>query len=125
MKIFMLAFALVVAALVTSPANAKIFGFLCDEEQATFRGGLYITIYDDGSPARIGVEWGIGSKALVYNDPMNDGWVVVELNGIGLPQTLTTIMPDGRAIHSRHSTDLSGTVIGPSQTEISCRRVDF
>ncbi len=116
-----IAFALVAVALVTSPAHAKIFGFRCDEEQMV----LYITVYDDGTPNRIGVEWGIGSKALVYNDPMNDGWVVVELNGIGLPQTLTTIMPDGRAIHSRHSTDLSGTVIGPSQTEISCRRVDF
>ncbi|NQV80918.1 MAG: hypothetical protein HQ495_10220 [Alphaproteobacteria bacterium] len=125
MKALILALAVGLTMLFTGPANAKIFGFLCDEENVLFRDQLYITVYDDGTPARIGTQWGIGNKALVYADPLNDAWVVVELNTDGLPDTLTTIMPDGRAIHSRHTIDVFGLVLVPSQTEISCRRVDF
>jgi len=91
---------LMVSLIFSAPAHAEILGFRCD--------GFYITIYDDGTPARIGIDWGIGSKALVYDDPRNNSWVVVELNGVGLPITLTTIMPDGRAIHSSQSTDVLG-----------------
>ena len=38
----------------------------------------FITIYDDGSPSRVGVEVGVGTKAKVYLDPPTGATILVE-----------------------------------------------
>jgi hypothetical protein len=81
-----------------------------------------ITIYDDGSPSRIGVEAGVGNKAQAYFDPPTGATVVVEFNGVGLPDTLTTINRDGKAIHSRHLLTVPEGWFLPSQVVGQCDR---
>ena len=84
--------------------------------------GLFITIYDDGAPARIGTGPGVGSRATVMRDPRNGAWIVVEMNLDNLPITLTTIQPEMQAVHSRHVIELDGTVRVPSQMRGTCKR---
>jgi hypothetical protein len=83
---------------------------------------IFITIYDDGSPSRIGVEVGVGNKAQAYFDPPTGATVVVELNTAGLPSTLTTINGDGKAVHSRHLLSVPKGWFLPSQYIGQCDR---
>lgn len=81
-----------------------------------------VTVYDDGSPDRIGREQGIGDKAQAYFDPVTGAWIVVEFIADGtLPSTLTTILRDGKAWHSRHTMDSLGNIV-PSQMPGTCAR---
>ncbi len=81
-----------------------------------------VTVYDDGSPARIGREQGIGDKGQAYFDKVTGAWIVVEFTADGtLPLSLTTILKDGVAWHSRHSLTVSGE-IWASQMSGKCSR---
>lgn len=99
-------------------ASAEITVFTC--HFSTMRA--IITIYDDGSPSRIGVEVGVGDKAKAYFDPPTGATVVVEFNGVDLPVTLTTINRDGKAVHSRHLLAIPEGWFLPSQTIGQCER---
>lgn len=102
-------------------ASAEITVFAC--QFAGFKGATtFITIYDDGSPSRIGVEVGVGDKAKTYFDPPTGATVVVEFNGVGIPDPLTTINQDGKAVHSRHLLWLREGWSVPSQTLGQCER---
>jgi len=109
----------VIVLVVARPVLAETFGFLCEPSS------IHVTIYDDGTPTRVGPNWGVGSKAIAYPDPKSGAWVIVELNTDGLTDTPTSIMPDGRTVHSRHLIDVFGQVLAPSQREMNCRRVNF
>lgn len=105
--------------LCSSPAAATIMMYSCTIEG--MRGPLIITIYDDGTPARIGTALGIGDKADVYFDRLSGAVVVVEKNGGGLPITLTTINRDGRVVHSRQVINNDGW-FAPSQSTGACTK---
>jgi hypothetical protein len=98
-------------------ATAEITVFTC---KFTGFNTMFITIYDEGSPSRIGVEVGVGSKAQAYSDPPTGATLVVEFNGVGLPITLTTINRDGKAVHSRHLLAIPEGWFLPSQTIGQC-----
>lgn len=101
----------------TRPAEAEITVFAC--QFAGFgREPLYITIYDDGAPARVGV----GSRAQAYFDRLTGSTVVVEFNLDQIPNTLTTINRDGAAVHSRHLLSVPKGWFAPSQTTGNCDR---
>lgn len=88
----------------------------------TFPGGFnfYISTTDDNQ-SRLGVQPGIGDKGVTIFDPANNGArVVVEYNGVGMPDTLTSIQKDGVAVHSRQIIDISGTLVAPSQQMGKC-----
>jgi hypothetical protein len=55
----------------------------------------------DESPARMGVEQGIGSKANAYFDKLTEAWIFVEFAGYG-PSTPTTIL-SGKRHHDNHN----------------------
>ena len=82
---------------------------------------LVVTIYDDGSPARIGREQGIGDKASPYFDAATGAYIFVEFNGVGLPSSLTTVLKDGTAWHSRHTLFIGGDLVA-SQMRGKCSR---
>ena len=84
---------------------------------------LFITRYDDGTPARIGTAPGIGDRAQAILDRRTGTWVFVEVNTDAIPVTLTTIQPDMRAIHSRHTIGPLGEVGAPSQQVGKCERI--
>jgi len=86
------------------------------------RDPMYVTIYDDGSPARIGGGVGVGSRALIYFDGLTGATVVVELNLDGIPITLTTVNRGGDAVHSRHVLSVPEGVRVPSQTLGQCEQ---
>ena len=72
---------------------------------------FFITVYDDARPSRIGTGIGIGDQARAYFDELTKAWIVVEFIADGtLPSTLTTILPNGKAWHSRHTMDVLGNV---------------
>lgn len=75
---------------------------------------LYIRLGDGGS-VRVGLAPGIGNKGAVTET--DAGLVVVEHDRGGLPITFTTILPDRRAVHSRHVVD--GGIL-PSQGSGRC-----
>ena len=55
---------LLIAALMTESAEAKINALRC-----SFEGFIvYFTFYDDGTPTRVGVSVGIGDRARTVND---------------------------------------------------------
>jgi hypothetical protein len=84
---------------------------------------FYITIYDDGSPARIGREQGVGDKAQTYFDKVTEAWVIVEFVDDGtLPSTLTTVLRDGIGWHSRHTLATDGTLLASQQSGACNRR---
>ena len=89
-------------------AEAQVVVFDCRFPSISF----FVTIYDDGSPARIGVEQGLGDKAQAYFDKLIGAWIIVEFLADGtLPSTLTTILKDGVTWHSRHTLDTMGKVV--------------
>ena len=95
-------------------AVAEILVFNCNFKE--LRGDLVITVYDDGSPAKIGVEQGVGDKAQPYFHAATGAHIFVELNGVDFPITLTTILKDGTAWHSRHVLGIDG-IVDASQIE--------
>ena len=105
--------------ILSDAAAAEIFVFDCRFPNSF---SFYITVYDDGSPARIGREQGIGDKAQAYFDEATGAWVVVEFVDDGkLPSTLTTIMRDGVVWHSRHTMSIEGVIVA-SQQSGTCKR---
>jgi hypothetical protein len=109
------------AALLTTSvvARAEIVVLECDF--ATLN--MFITIYDDGTPARIGTKPGVGNRASVNRDPRNGAWIAVEVNIDNVPITFTTVQPNMQALHSRHVLGLRGEVVAPSHTGGKCKRV--
>jgi hypothetical protein len=99
------------------PSHATIIIYTCTIEG--MRGPLVITIYDDGTPARIGVASGVGDMATIHVDRRSGVIVAVETNIDGIPITMTTINRDGKAIHSRQLIDRDGW-FAPSQSSGTC-----
>ena len=103
-------------------ALADITVFTCRFPGLRGTGAIFVTIYDDGSPARVGVEVGVGSKAQTYFDASTGATVVVEFNGVGVPDTLTTINQGGKSVHSRHLLSVPKGWFLPSQYVGQCDR---
>jgi hypothetical protein len=76
---------------------------------------VYFTIYDDGTPVRIGNSPGVGSRGLLFRDPRNKTMVIIEQNLGGVPDTFTTITGDMTGIHSRALLNPDGSVSSPTQ----------
>ena len=93
-------------------ANAQsLTVYKCEFEDLQF----YITIAGDNSTARVGTGINIGSISTAYFDRMTGVWIILEYIANGsLPSTMTSVSPNGRAVHSRHTVWLDGT-IQPSQ----------
>lgn len=86
-----------------TPAFAGATVFECSFSNISH---LVITIYDDGSPAHIGEEQGVGDFGTAVFDPVTGAWVVVEGIERGkVPIALTTILSNGKAWHSRQPVD--------------------
>ena len=109
-----------IVALSVGNAAAEVVVHTC--RLSIFDKPLIVTIYDDGSPSRIGNEVGVGSRAFTHFDPPTGATVVVEFNGGDVPTTLTTINSDGRVVHSRHLVGISSGWFHPSQTTGQCTR---
>lgn len=107
-----------ILALAPFTARATILIYTCNFEGMS---PIVITIYDDGTPARVGVASGVGDKAAVHFDRYSGAVVIVESNIPGIPITMTTINRDGRAVHSRHVINADGW-FAPSQTRGTCVR---
>jgi hypothetical protein len=101
-------------------ANALITVMRC--EIRGIEKPMFITEYSDGSPARVGTAAGTGNRADVFRDPRSQAFVVVELNTDFLPDTLTTVQADGRAVHSRHAINVEGKIVAPSQAWGMCTK---
>lgn len=85
-------------------------------------GSLVITSYENDKSARIGIEQGIGDKAQSYFDTITGAWIFVEFySGGSLPNTLTTILSNGNAWHSRHIV-LSSDAVTASQFHGMCKK---
>ena len=71
----------------------------------------------------MGTSIGIGNYGQSYFDELYKIWIAVEWVARGsLPSTLTTIKPDGAAVHSRHTIFPADKVL-PSQTEGNCTKL--
>jgi len=99
-------------------ALAEVVVFEC--RFTGYSSSIFVTVYDDGSLARMGTQQGIGSRAQPHFDKMTGAWIFVELAG-ELPSTLTTILTNGIAWHSRHTLAIDGTLMA-SQSKGSCFR---
>jgi hypothetical protein len=103
-----------------SGAAAEVIVHECYFPSESFE--FVVTTYDDGSPSRVGIQQGVGDLAKSYFDDVTKAWVIVEFIDQGkLPSTLTTILPDGEAFHSRHTLDVLGNVVA-SQMKGTCRK---
>ena len=81
---------------------------------------FYISTTDDNQ-SRLGVQPGIGDKGVTIFDPAKNGArVVVELNAVGMPDTMTTIEKDGTAVHSRQIINVRRELVAPSQQMGKC-----
>jgi hypothetical protein len=99
-------------------AQAKTV-FKCKFEDLAF----YITIDEADLTARLGTSIGIGNFGQAYFDSLHKVWVVIEYVNMGaLPISITTIKPDGGAIHSLHSV-WSADKIWTSQSEGACLKL--
>jgi hypothetical protein len=95
---------------------AQVRVFDCQFPQFSF----VVTDFDDDTPSRIGVEVGVGDKAKSYFDEVTGAWIYVEFIANGtLPSTLTTILNDGTAWHSRHTISADGSILA-SQMSGKC-----
>lgn len=113
LEIFGVALAGMLIAFQAHVAVAAVLVFDCEFPGFSF----FVTVYDDGSPARIGREQGVGDKARPYFDKLTGAWIIVEFIADGtIPSTLTTILKDGVTWHSRHTLDALGTLIASQQT---------
>jgi len=110
--------AIVLAMIAASPfsASAEIKALRCRFDGLEF----FITMYDDGSPTRLGTSVGVGDRARVYPDRRTGALVIVEENADSTPITMTTIQPDHAAVHSRHVIGLAGDVVAPQQLQGRC-----
>lgn len=87
-----LALAGMLTAIQAHLAIAAVVVFDCKFPAVSF----FVTVYDDGSPARVGIAQGVGDKAQGYFDKLTAAWIIVEFVADGaLPSTLTTILKDG------------------------------
>ena len=68
---------------------------------------------------------GVGNKAIAFLHTKTGAVVVIELNTDGVPVTMTSILKDLQAIHSRQLIDILGKLVAPSQTPGMCVRVDL
>ena len=107
-----------VLTLMSNMAEAKITILHCKARGLE----LFITVYDDGTPARIGRGPGVGDKALVISDVRTGALVIVEQNMDQIPISFTTLQPDMTGWHARQTIDLDGQIIAPSQAPITCKR---
>lgn len=83
---------------------------------------VFFTIYDD-LRARIGVEQGVGNYGTAVYDRLSNDWIIIESVAEGtVPVTLPTILPSGRAYHSRHLILPHADELPVSQGEGSCTR---
>jgi len=83
-----------------------------------------ITSYEDDNSARIGIEQGIGDKGQSYYDKLTGAWIFVEYySGGSLPDTLTTILSNGNAYHSRHIVSASDTVMASQLHGICTQKI--
>ena len=99
-------------------ANGKTV-FKCGFEQLAF----YITIDNADKTARLGKSIDIGNFGQAYFDSLHKVWVVIEYVNMGaLPISITTIKPDGGAIHSLHSV-WAADKIWTSQSEGACLKL--
>ena len=110
-----------VAALIgtfgVSKANAEPLIFRCKfSDDFSF----FITVNENEPWARMGTAIGIGDKTKPYFDKVTSAWIFVEFIDDGkLPSTLTTVLTDGTAWHSRHTLAVDGTFIA-SQMQGKC-----
>jgi hypothetical protein len=109
-------------SLTSTPAQSKILALQCSFSNL---GQTFITIYDDGTPARIGVKTGVGNKAKVMIDELSKSIALIEMNVDGFPITLTTINPKMEAVHSRQIIDRVGEIAAPSQGTGKCQKIDL
>ena len=93
--------------------------FKCDFDGLKF----YITVEDKSLSTRVGTSIGIGNYAQAYFDDLHKVWIIVEsIAGGTLPSTLTTVKPDGGAVHSRH-TILDSNKVMHSQSTGTCIKI--
>ena len=93
--------------------------FKCDFAGLKF----YITVEDKSLSTRVGTSIGIGNYAQAYFDDLHKIWIIVEsIAGGTLPSTLTTVKPDGGAVHSRHTIFDSNKVMH-SQSTGTCIKI--
>ena len=102
----------------TQVAKAEVSILTC--QFPNFRSPVIITVYDDGSSARMGVEQGVGSRTQASFDNLTGAWIFVEFAGYG-PFSLTTVLRDGAAWHSRHTLGVDGSLLA-SQVQGTCQR---
>lgn len=96
--------------LVPSTSFASISIFDCQFPKDSFE--FVVTVFDDGRRTRIGIETGIGNQADAFFDRVTGSNIFVEFIGNGsLPSTLTTVLSNGTAFHSRHSLSIDGSVL--------------
>jgi hypothetical protein len=108
-----IAFAGMFSTIHSQVANAAVVVFNCEFPGTSF----FVTVYDDGSPARIGREQGVGDKGQAYFDKLTGAWIIVEFVAGGtLPSTLTTILKDGTTWHSRHTLDIMGNLMASQES---------
>jgi hypothetical protein len=89
----------------------------------SFGDGLsfYIAYERGNESARIGVRPGAGNMARVYTDKVTGARVLVEFLSDGsIPATLTTVLPNWSAWHSRHTISIDGKVWA-TQMHGSCK----
>ncbi|AZQ66793.1 hypothetical protein EF888_06345 [Silicimonas algicola] len=111
-------------AFVGSPTFAAIQVFKCSFPKEKFE--FFITIYDDGAPVRIGVDTGVGNQGVSFVDELTGAISVIDFIDKGrFPSALTTILPQGDAVHSRHSLSVDALML-ESQMRGTCvmRRIE-
>jgi hypothetical protein len=97
----------------SNSATAQVRVFDCKFPQLSF----VATDYDDNTPTRIGVEIGVGDKVKSYFDKVTGAWIFVEFIANGtLPSTLTTVLKDGTAWHSRHTMGIDGSILATQES---------
>jgi hypothetical protein len=101
------------------PVLAEIIVLKCDFADMP----IYFTIYDDGTPVRVGVGPGVGGRAQLFRNPRNRTIVIVEQNLDGIPVTFTTITGSLEAVHSRALIDITGEIVSPSQSAGQCKNM--
>jgi len=110
----------ILLGLLPSPALADSTVLKCDFSNMQ---GLYFTLYDDGTSARIGNGPEVGDRGFVVRDTRSGAEVIIEENLDGVPHTFTTISPDMDAVHSRALIGPDGRVLSPSQGVGRCSQI--
>ena len=105
---------ILVSTIFSQSAIAKqLTVFKCDFDGLKF----YITVEDKSLSTRVGTSIGTGNYAQAYFDNLHKIWIIVEtIAGGTLPSTLTTVKPDGGAVHSRNTIFNSNKVMHSQST---------